>query len=426
MKKASRIFSILFAAVLLVLALGVSNAQDTVTIEWWHIQTIEEQGAYWDQVVADFQVEYPYVEVEQTVLENDAFKTQLVNVMQAGDPPDLFQSWGGGILWSFANAGLLRDIAPEMDANDGEWRNSFAAQGALNLYGQGEEMYGAPWNFSAVGIFYNKDIFAEAGIENTPETWEEFLEVVDTLKEFGVAPITVGEQEKWPGMFWFAYLALRTGGVEAYADAYTRDGSFTDEPFVEAFTMLQDLVERDAFIEGFLGLTYNDSAGVLARGEAAMELMGAWHPNVVRDADEDGEIDFDLGWFPFPAVEGGAGAPNDAFGGGDGFAVGSNAPDEAVELLKYITSYEVQLGAAEIWVTPVVVGTELDPEEDGLPAVIQNYLLEAPGFMAFLDQFYPPALGLTVNDAVETVFAGTASPEDAAAIIEDEAAFELE
>jgi len=299
----------------------------------------------------------------------------------------------------------------------------------LNLYGQNGEMYGVPWNFSAVGIFYNKDLFTEAGLdaENPPETWAEFLGAVEVLQEAGITPITVGEQEKWPGMFWFAYLALRTGGVDAYAAAYNRDGAFTDEAFVEALAMLEDLVEMEAFVDGNLGLNYNDSAGIFARGEAAMEMMGAWHPSLISSlAEAEGGLGYELGWFPFPAVEDGAGEPNAAFGGGDGFAVGRDAPDEAIEFLKYITSEEVQRGAAEIWITPVVVGTEEVFEDDPIRSKIQQYLLEAPSFMAFLDQFYPPALGIAVNDAVETIFAGVATPEEAAAAIEDEASFELE
>jgi raffinose/stachyose/melibiose transport system substrate-binding protein len=142
----------------------------------------------------------------------------------------LFQTWGGGPLWAFADAGLLRDIAPEMDANDGEWRNSFASQGVLGLFGRGEEQYAAPFNFGPVGMWYNKDLVEQAGLdpENPFTTWEEFVAAIEALQAEGITPIAIGESEKWPGHFWFAYLALRLGGGDAYAAAGDRSGAFTD------------------------------------------------------------------------------------------------------------------------------------------------------------------------------------------------------
>ena len=67
-----------------------------------------------------------------------------------------------------------------------------------------------------------------------------------------------------------------------------------------------------------------------------MELMGQWAPSVQKDqsADKKGLGD-DLGWFAFPTVAGGAGAATDGVGGGNGIAVGKNAPPEAIDFLKF-------------------------------------------------------------------------------------------
>ena len=72
-----------------------------------------------------------------------------------------------------------------------------------------------------------------------------------------------------------------------------------------------------------------------------MELMGQWAPGVqVADSTSKKGLGDDLGWFPFPAVTGGAGAPTDGVGGGNGIAVGKNAPPEAVDFLKFFSSVE--------------------------------------------------------------------------------------
>ncbi|GAB4515251.1 MAG: ABC transporter substrate-binding protein [Anaerolineae bacterium] len=426
MSATKRILTLIFVLFTLSLALGVVSAQEDVTIDWWHITTEPTQAAYWQSLADAYMEENPNVTIEITILENAAFKDRLVSVMQAGDPPDLFQSWGGAVLWTYAENGLVRNIAPELE---GEWRDSFSAQAALELYGQDGEYYGVPWSWGAVGMFYNKALFAEAGLdpETPPQTWEEFLSAVETLQEAGITPISLGEGEKWPGHFWWVYLALRLGGEEAFLAAYDRSGSFTDEEFVQAGEYLQQLIELEPFPAGFLGLSHPDMQGIFGNGEAAMMLMGQWAPSVQAQYSESGEGigQENLGFFAFPMIEGGAGNPDDVLGGGDGYAVGANAPDEAVDFLRFLTSVESQRAGAEIWLVPVVSGAEDVLAEDPVMQSILEARNNAPYFQLYYDQFLPPAVGGAVNDAVETLFAEVASPEEAAAMIEEVAAREL-
>jgi raffinose/stachyose/melibiose transport system substrate-binding protein len=402
------------------------SGQDEVTINWWHISTADNEVAYWQDLADQFMEMNPNVTIEITILANEPFKAQLVTVMQAGDPPDLFQSWGGGVLWEFAEADLVRDISPELE---GEWGESFATQAALNLYGQDGEYYGVPYSWGAVGMFYNRALFTEAGLDpdTPPVTWEEFLDTVAALQEAGITPISLGEGDKWPGHFWWVYNAIRVGGEQAFLDAFSREGSFADDTFVQAGEYLAELVAMEPFPEGFLGMNYDMQAGTFGNSEAAMELMGQWAPAVQRAQSTSGEgIGDDLGWFPYPVIEGGMGNPDDVLGGGDGFSVGINAPDETVEFLEFITNVENQRAGAEIWIVPVVNGLEDFFADDAVMTAILDARNNAPYFQLYYDQFLPPAMGQAVNDAVETIFAGVASPEEAAAAIEDTATFELD
>jgi raffinose/stachyose/melibiose transport system substrate-binding protein len=417
------------ALAVLALSFSMVAAQDEpVTIDWWHISTEATQAALWQTLADEYTAEHPNVTINITVLENAAFKQRLVTVMQAGDPPDLFQSWGGAVLWTYANNGLVRDIAPELE---GEWKDSFSAQAALALYGQDGKMYGVPWTWGAVGMFFNKALFEQAGLdpENPPATWDEFLAAVQTLKDAGITPISMGEQEKWPGHFWWVYLATRLGGEQAFLDAYNRTGSFASEPFVEAGAYLKQLVDMDPFPDGFLALSHPQEEGVFGNGQAAMMLMGQWAPAAQAQYSESGEgIGAEnIGFFNFPAIPEGAGNSNDVLGGGDGFAVGANAPDETIDFLKFLTSAENQRRGAEIgMVVPVVAAAEDAVADDPILATILKARNEAPYFQLYYDQFLPPALAGAVNDAVEGIFAGTTSPEEAAQAVEESASFELE
>jgi raffinose/stachyose/melibiose transport system substrate-binding protein len=394
---------------------------EPVTINWWHISTAEEHKALFQKFADDYMAAHPNVDIQITVLENEAFKTKLTTVMQSGEPPDIFQSWGGGVMNDYANAGLLQDITPALDADGGAWRNTFAT-GALGVYSYKGENYGVPWDMGMIGFWYNKDLFAQAGIANPPTTWTEFLDDVKALKAAGITPIALGEGDKWPGMHMWAYLVTRLGGKANFEAAYNRTGSFTDPPFVEAGYKLQELIALEPFQDGFLGATYGDEATAMGNGKAAMELMGQWAPAFEKDnsADKNG-IGDNLGFFPFPMVEGGKGDPADAVGGGNGFAIGKNAPPEAVDFVKYMTSAENQAALAKIGVAiPVVKGGEVGLS-DPLMIELQKTFAAAQYFQLYYDQALPAAMGSVVNDSTQGIFAGTLTPEQAAQAIEDSA-----
>jgi raffinose/stachyose/melibiose transport system substrate-binding protein len=428
-KRTLQIVSILGVLVLLAAACAcpkpTPEAAEPVTITWWHISTAPEHKDLWQKLADEYTAAHPNVTIEITVLENEAFKAKMTTVMQSGEPPDIFQSWGGGVMNEYAEAGMLKDITPDLDADGGKWRDTFAP-GALGVYAYKGKNYGVPWDMGMIGWWYNKDLFAQAGIDAPPTTWSEFLDDVQKLKDAGITPIAVGMGDKWPGMHMWAYLVTRLGGKDNFEGALLRTGSFTDAPFVEAGEKLQELLALEPFQDGFLGATYGDEATAMGNGKVAMELMGQWAPAVMKDnsADKEGIGDA-LGWFPFPAVEGGAGDPNDAVGGGNGFAIGKDASPEAIDFVKYLSRPESQVQLAEIGVIiPVVKGGEAGLK-DPLMITLQQSLAKAQYFQLYYDQALPPAMGSVINDSVQGLFAGTLTPEQVTQAIEDSAAQEL-
>jgi raffinose/stachyose/melibiose transport system substrate-binding protein len=124
-------------------------------------------------------------------------------------------------------------------------------------------------------------------------------------------------------------------------------------------------------------------------------------------------------------VEGGAGDPNDAVGGGNGFAIGKNASPEAIDFVKYLTRPESQVQLAQIGVIiPVVKGGEAGLT-DPLMIPLQKNFASAKYFQLYYDQALPPAMGSVVNDSVQGLFAGKLTPEQVAKAIEDSAKTEL-
>jgi raffinose/stachyose/melibiose transport system substrate-binding protein len=394
-----------------------AEEMEPVTVEWWHIQNTDPMMTVWQTFADEFMEANPHVTINITVMENEAFKAALQTNLQAGDVPDLFQSWGGGGLREQVEAGLVQDIT---DASSGFVGD--LSEGAVGLYQVDGVQYGIPFNLGMVGFWYNKDLFAEAGIDAPPATWDEFLEDVQTLKDAGITPIAVGAGDKWPAHFYYSYLMIRQGG-EAAMTQVAEDLDFNKPEFVEAGNQLQRLIDLEPFQPGFLAAPWDapdGESGTIGTGQAAISLMGQWGPGAYANQSGIGvpedpisdRLPAEFGWFPFPAVEGGAGAATDGFGGGDGFAVGKDAPPEAVQFLEYITSVDQAIRTGETGTTlPVTKGAEVSITDPYQLAVLEG-LGNASFVQLYLDQFFTPELGAAVNDAVATLFAGTATPEE--------------
>lgn len=397
----------------------VTVAPEKVTVDWWHIWANEANIAEPFQALADkYMAEHPNVEIVITTMENEAFKAKIATVMQSGDPPDVFQSWGGGLMGTYADAGLLVDLTDYMA--EGGWGDSIA-DGAEALYKWNGKNYAVPWRAGMVGMWYNKDLFAQAGIEAPPATWTELLEDVQLLKDAGITPIAIGEGEMWPGMFWYACLLMNTASPDEILAAQNRSGAFNSPGYVQAGELLEELVALEPFQEGFLAAGYGDAEALMANNQAAMQLMGHWAYGFASAAlAEDVEAyDNYIGWFPFPKVEGAGGEPTAIFGGGDSFAVGINAPLEAVDFVRYLTSMEahymlVQSGAVPL---PIVEGVAANYANPLFNDIAVN--ISASSFtLNYLDHQFPPPLNTAVNEEVQKIFAGMATGQEVADALE--------
>ncbi|MDI6098881.1 extracellular solute-binding protein [Actinoplanes sp. NEAU-A12] len=384
-------------------------------IRWWHIANTDPMMSAWAQMARQFEASHPGVTFEITPLENEAFKTKLTTVVQAGDPPDIFHTWGGGVLAQQAEAGMVKDLTADV----GAWRDTLIPT-ALDAYTVSGKVYGSAVDTGMVGFWYNKELFERAGVKAPPATWAEYLEAVRRLKAAQITPIALAGKEKWPGHYYWAYLAMRVAGLDALRQAGA-DKNFDAPDFVTAGAHLADLVALQPFQTGYLAAGYSTADGqaaTMGNGKAAMELMGQWAPVVERDnsAGKKGLGD-KLGFFAFPAVDGGKGKITDAFGGGGGFAVGKDAPPEAVEFLKFIAQPEnARIEAKTAGVLPVVKAAG-DAVTDPNLKLVGDTLSASTGFQLYLDQAYAPAVGQQVNDSVAELLAGKSSPQQVAQAI---------
>ena len=153
----------------------------------------------------------------------------------------------------------------------------------------------------------------------------------------------------------------------------------------------------------------------MGNGQAAMELMGQWAPSVQASASTGKKgLGDKLGFFPFPAVDGGKGLVTDAFGGGNGFAVGKDAPAATVDFLKFIAQRRQPAQSRRDRRGPADrQGRHRTPSRTPTTrSLVAKTLAAATGFQLYLDQAYPPAVGQQVNDSVAELIAGARRPRN--------------
>jgi len=382
------------------------------TLTWWHNATADPGKAQWQKVADDFSKAHPGTTIKPVPIQNEQFTSKVPAALQGNNPPDIYQQWGGGAEATQVQSGKLMDIS---DAVKG-WIGQLGPS-ATNWQVDGK-WYGAPYDYHLVGFWYRKDLFKKAGITSPPTTITELNADVAKLKKAGITPIAIGSKDRWPDAFWWEYFVLRECSKQTVQDSI-KNVKFDDPCFTKAGDDLKSFLDTKPFQPGFLGTPAQQgagsSAGMLANGQAAMELQGDFEMLVTPSLAKDKNFTKQMGWFPFPAVEGGGGDPKAGLGGGDGFSCTSQAGSACPEFLKYIASAPVQkrLVKTDSITLPANPAANSAVSDPSLKAVL-DALGKVSYNQLYFDQALPTDAGQALDSAVADFFAGQASAQDVA------------
>jgi raffinose/stachyose/melibiose transport system substrate-binding protein len=406
-------------AAMLGLALAMPVQAQTV-VKHLHITSIPAEVELMNSIAADFMAANPDIKVELPFLENEAFKAKLTTLLQSADAPDVFHSWGGGVFYEQAAAGVLRPIE---DVLSEEAKANVGTAGVSAFTAPDGHLYGVARDVSEVVLWYNKTLFEQAGVDPASmATWDGFLAGVQAFKDAGITPIAIGAKDKWPAHFWWSKLVIRLAGQEGFEAAARGEGDgFAGEDFVKAGEYFLQLAELDPWQEGFLAATYGDASGQFGDGLAAMHLMGDWDYGAMKDnsANKLGIPDEELGILPFPTIEGGKGDPTDTLGGLGGVLFSKNASDAAVKWIEFFNSVENQAKyAKDAYYIPIAKGAA-DVMTNPFKAQIAQNIGNAHWHANFFDQALGPNVGGVVNDVSAELAGSAMSAQEAAELIKE-------
>lgn len=311
------------------------------------------------------------------------------------------------LMRDMSDSGRVVDLLPHLEA-DPDWAATFHDDAFDNYKTADGELNALPYSRDYIGIYYNKDHFADAGIEAFPTTWDEFFATCPKLKEAGHIPMAT--EGGWTTrLMWANMIGTQPGGAAFMADPAGDDGRIDfsgNEAAVAGTELLRRMYQDGCTNEDAFTTQYATGATLFLQGEAAMIANGPWMiPNIMGVNTETAEglgemVDYALS----PGTADGTGLI--IITGEAGFAVGSKDPDKieaSVAFLKYLTSDEQMLNQALMVSRFGPTKMELTAEQE---ASLSPMLIKIVAESEIIAASYPHT-GLTFPNAVIQEFHNT-------------------
>ena len=251
-----------------------------------------------------FEEQHPNIELQRETLQPDEVRREIQSRLRSKVPPDAFAyDTGPGFGGVLADEGLLHPLG-----------NAYSEHG-WDIYDWAKQqatydgtVYGVPDQVEEIIVYYNKDLIPEV-----PRTVEELREISDELKGRGKVPLAFGNREQYPASHMFSIATSNVLGREGLDSILYEDGRWDTPQVVEAIElMFRDFVESGYYPKNPNALTYDGANALFYSGEAAMNPTGTWLVSEIVHAVQE----FEVGFFPFPSIEGSGISPPAGVGTG--------------------------------------------------------------------------------------------------------------
>ncbi|MFE5245099.1 MULTISPECIES: extracellular solute-binding protein [unclassified Streptomyces] len=309
-----------------------SSGELSGTVTWWDTSSVGTEDKVFKKLAEGFEKEHPKVDVKYVNVPFGEAQNKFKNAAQAGaGAPDVIRS---EVAWTpeFADLGYLAPLDGTAALKD---QDDFLDQAAASTKYKGKT-YAVPQVIDSMGIFYNKKMFADAGVE-PPATIADLKTVAKKIKD---KTGKTGLYLRGDDSYYFLSFLYGEGGdlVDADSKTVTVDGA----EGVKAFNVVKDLVDsgtaKTDATDGWENMMQS-----FKNGDVAMMINGPW---AVADTLTGKEFTdkANLGISTVPAGSAAQGAPQ----GGHNLGVyaGSKNLDASYAFVEYMTSVEAQAQTA--------------------------------------------------------------------------------
>lgn len=324
----------LVLAVLLSMAVLPAAAEEKVTLRFFHRWPNEPKGPYMDEVIRKFEEANPNIDIVliDPVL-NDSYKEKIRVLVGSSDIPDVFMSWSGSFGANLVKSGRVMPLDDMIAANP-EWAD-LIVDSQWGPFQYDGKQYGIPWSMDGKVFYYNKTVFDELGL-TPPDTWEEFIAVLDALQAAGHEyPISAGFSAEWAVSHYLGAMVQRMVDPAVVAKDYALEGDFTDQGYIDTLNVFKGLSKYMNPDPSSVDHTY--ARNEFIDEQSVLCLMQLAEIKYVADGAE-----FEYSFFDMPALPDGKGDPNELEGAPEGMMISSETkyPEEAAAFVRFFINPE--------------------------------------------------------------------------------------
>ncbi|MGC5224719.1 ABC transporter substrate-binding protein [Micromonospora sp. DT81.3] len=306
--------------------------------------------------------------------------------------------------------GLVLDYEELLSAS-GAWENVLpaAASTVQNVYGG---MVSLPYQYNLEGIWYNKAIFEEEGIEE-PQTFDELLDASEQLTEAGYTALAQPGAAGWPLTRLMGMHIFREVGPDAMEKVRDGEAKLTDEGYVAGAAALQDMAQSGFFGEGFSSVEPDAATAAFLTGSAAMKYDGTWLLSNIND-EEQNQIGIEnVGFMPFPAVDGGEGSI-DQWPANAGAAMAANPKTAGPKVAAWFDCIAENYGQQALSDAGVLSGFKVNGDVGDIPettAFVQEKMAEIDETVLWFEALLDAKSNSLASTNVSLLTTGQMTPE---------------
>lgn len=373
---------------------------------------LSEPGTIWPDTIDRFnQAHEGKIHVTMSYVDDTTYVTKLPILLRSETPPDVYFSWEGGRAKALIDAGFVEPLDSYYQKYG--WDN-ILSPGALSLSVFNGTKYLVPYYMSSSAVWYRPDILKKYNL-SVPTTWDELLNVCETLKQNKVYCWMIANKENWVAQFDWNGIFVNKYGVDAYNDLINRKIPWTDPRVVDAFQTLKDFVDKGYVYPNPNSIGLLDGNIPFAQGQVAMWYQGSWMPQVFGMASAP----FDFDFFQFPAFP--PQKPTMEVFAEETLMIDSKSThkDEAAEFINWVISNEIQTLRTTQGFFPAIKNVDLSALKPPILQTLGKAMADAGPFTYMhVDHAVSDAVSAEFLDALQAVIAGAMSPADAAAASE--------
>lgn len=247
------------------------------------------------QVVKKYELEHKDINIEVSSFKNDVYQSAIANAAVTNELPDIFFTWGYGVLEKYVDLGLVWDITDLIEQY--EVKSNMLLDDVMEGVTLDNREYAIPLYGWSSCLFVNKELFEKYNIPY-PKTYDEFLHTVQLFKEQGVTPIAGSAKEAWLPSLYYMSLVLGEGEIQGVYDMVADKSQFNTPQFYNAAEKMDQLIGLKPWQENYMESDAYDAAYLFTQGGAAMLLSGSWISASIeaQDSKVSGKVDV----IPFP------------------------------------------------------------------------------------------------------------------------------